>query len=80
MVDGEEQRLIEELVAHLAAEAFDEAELGRFAGRDGVPCDLGLARLDEHGLRGQLGAIVADDAPWRAAFFDGIDRFSHERA
>jgi len=56
-----EQRLVEQLIAQPAVEALDEAVLLRLAGRDVVPADTGLVRPGENGVRGRLGAVVADD-------------------
>ena len=50
-----------ELVAQAAVEALDEAVLLRFAGRDAVPADAGRIRPGQDRVRGQLGAVVADD-------------------
>jgi hypothetical protein len=50
VVDVEEQRLIEKLVAHAAVEALDEAVLHPLAGRDDVPVDVvGPALLLDNG-------------------------------
>src|SRR5216684_543901 len=56
-----EQRLVQQLVAQPAVEAFDEAVLLRFAGRDVVPADTDRIRPAQDRVRGQLGAVVADD-------------------
>jgi hypothetical protein len=42
-------------------EALDEAVLHRLAGRDVVPLDADGLRPAQHGVRGQLGVVVADD-------------------
>src|ERR1700704_458490 len=41
--------------------AVHEAVLLRLAGRDVVPADAGRIRPAQDGVRGQLGAVVADD-------------------
>ena len=56
-----EQRLVQQLVAQPAVEAFDEAVLLRLARRDVMPADAGRIRPAQDRVRGQLGAIVADD-------------------
>src|SRR6266536_1570026 len=56
-----EQRLVQQLIAEPAVEAFDEAVLLRFAGRDVVPADAGRIRPAQDRVRGQLGAVVAND-------------------
>src|SRR6202795_432761 len=56
-----EQRLVQQLVAQAAVEALDEAVLLRLAGRDVVPADAGRIRPAQDRIRGQLGAVVADD-------------------
>jgi hypothetical protein len=48
-------------VAQPAVEALDEAVLLRFARRDVVPADAGRIRPAQDRVRGQLGAVVADD-------------------
>ena len=56
-----EQRLVQELVAEPAIEALDERVLGRFARRYVVPADAALVGPVQHGVGGQLGAVVRDD-------------------
>src|SRR6266702_4153280 len=53
--------LVETLVAKLAVEALHEAILLRLAWRDVVPLDTVLLGPLEHGVRGQLRAVVGDD-------------------
>ena len=50
-----------ELIAQPAVEAFDKAVLLRFGRRDVVPPDADRVRPAEDGIRGQLGAVIADD-------------------
>lgn len=66
IVEIEEQGLVEQLVAHAAVEALDRAVLHRLAGRDEVPLDGRAAAPDGHGVRGELGSVVADDHVWLA--------------
>ena len=40
---------------------FDKGVLHRLAGRDVVPLDLVVVGPPQDGVRGQLGAVVADD-------------------
>src|ERR1700686_555613 len=58
-----EQRLVQQLIAQAAVEALDEAVLLRLAKRDVVPADAGRIRPAQDRVRGQLGAVVADDRP-----------------
>lgn len=53
--------LVEALVTEPAVEALDEAILHRFAWCDVVPLDATLLLPGQDGVRGQLGAVVADD-------------------
>ena len=56
-----EQMLVEALIAQPADEALDEAILHGLARRDVVPFDPALLLPCEDGVRGQLGAVIADD-------------------
>ena len=51
----------EALVTQSAVEALYEAILHQFAGRNVVPFDITLLLPGQDGVRGQLGAVVADD-------------------
>ena len=64
-----EQVLVQAFVAQPADQALDEAVLHRLARRDVVPGDATLLLPAEDRVRGQLGAVVADDhaAAGRAA-------------
>ena len=53
-----EEPLVEALIAHPAAKAFHQAVLHRLARRDVVPFDLPVFLPCQHGIRGQLGAVV----------------------
>jgi hypothetical protein len=55
MMQGREQRLVHELVAQAAIEAFDEGILGRFAGCDIVPVKLAIIYELQDRVRGELG-------------------------
>ncbi len=61
VVEAEEQRLVQELVAHSAIEAFHEGVLDRLAGRDEVPVDGVVLAPGQHRIAGELGAVVGDD-------------------
>src|SRR4051794_40685208 len=61
VLDVGEQVLVEALVTQSAVEALYEAILHRFAGRNVVPFDITLLLPGQDGVRGQLGAVVADD-------------------
>jgi hypothetical protein len=61
IVEAEEQRLVQELVAHPAVEALDEGVLDRLARRDEVPVDGVVLAPSQHGVAGELGAVVGDD-------------------
>src|SRR3954468_1212008 len=61
LLDVGEQVLVEALVTQSAVEALHEPILHRFAGRNVVPFDITLLLPGQDGVRGQLGAVVADD-------------------
>ena len=56
-----EQRLVEQLVAQPTVKTFDEGVLDRFARGDVMPVDLHPLGEAQDGVRGELGAVVADD-------------------
>ena len=56
-----EHMLVQTLVPQLAVEALHEAVLLRFAGRDVVPLDAVVLGPLEHGIAGELSAVVGDD-------------------
>lgn len=58
LADGEEQRLVEQLVAHATVEAFDEPVLRRLARRDVMPLDAHVAGPGEHRVRRQFGPVA----------------------
>jgi hypothetical protein len=43
-----------------------------------VPLDLCLARPDQHRVRGQLGAVIADDHAWPTTFGNQADQLAHD--
>ncbi len=66
VVKAEEQRLIQELIAHASVEAFAEAVLHGLARRDVMPLHLAFARPGENGVRGELRPVIGDDHARRA--------------
>ena len=54
VVQGREQRLVQQLVAQTAAEALDEGVLGRLARRDVMPVDLAVVGKGQDRIRGEL--------------------------
>src|SRR6478752_2045793 len=75
IVDVEEQRLVQKLVTHTAVEALDEGVLDRLAWGDEVPVDAGLLAPGQHGIAGELGAVVGDDRTRLAAPLDDRGQF-----
>lgn len=67
MVQGREQVLVQALVAQASVEAFHKAVLHRLSRRDVMPLDLAIFLPFEHGVRSQLGAVVADHQAGEAA-------------
>jgi hypothetical protein len=53
--------LVQAFIAEPAVEALDEPVLLRLARRDVVPGDATFLMPAQHRVRGQLGAVVADD-------------------
>jgi len=70
VVEIEEQGLVEQFVTHPAIEAFSEAVLHRLARCDEMPVDGSVLTPDEHGIAGELGAVVGHDHSWLAALLD----------
>jgi hypothetical protein len=70
VIEVEEQGFVEKLVAHPAVEAFTEAVLHRLSRCDEVPGDLVVLRPAQHGVAGELGAVVRDDHARLAATID----------
>lgn len=67
VVESEEQRLVQEFVAHLRIEGFADAVLHRLPRRDKVPRRARLIAAGQHQARGELGAVLADDQARLAA-------------
>src|SRR3546814_3749368 len=67
MIEVEEQRLIQKLIAHPAIKALDIAVLHRLARRDIMPLDPALAAPCDPRVRCELGPLVAYDHPRSAA-------------
>ena len=61
MSEAVEHFFVEAFIPQLPIEAFDEAILLRFAGRDIVPGDAGFILPFEDGATGQFAAIVRDN-------------------
>lgn len=76
VIEAEEQGFVEKLVPHPAVEAFTEAVLHRLARRNEVPVDLVLLRPGQHGIAGELGAVVGDDHARLAALIDQRRQFA----
>ena len=76
VIEAEEQGFVEKLIPHPAVEALAEAVLHRLSGRDEVPVDLVLLRPGQHGVAGELGAVVGDDHAWLAALIDQRRQFA----
>src|SRR5580658_203555 len=55
-----EHVLVEALVAEAAVEAFNEGVLHRLARRDVMPTDASILLPAQHGVGGELAAVVAD--------------------
>jgi hypothetical protein len=78
VVEVAEYRLIQELVAHAAVEGLADAVLHRLARRDEVPGDLCGLRPGEHGVGGELRAVIGDDQLRPAAASDdGVEFARH---
>lgn len=74
LVEVGEQVLVEALLTQSAVEALDESILHRFARCDVVPFDTAFLLPSQDGIRGRLGAVVADDhAGMTALFGDPIE-------
>lgn len=72
-----EQVFVEALVAQPAVEAFDKTVLHRLAGRDVVPLlDPEFLLPGQDRIRGELGAIVADDHARATSAFDDLAKFT----
>ena len=80
MREAEEQRLVQQFIAHPTIEALDIAVLHRPARRDVMPLHADLAAPCQHGIGGQLCAIVADDHARLAAPGDQLGQLAHDTA
>ena len=60
MVQGREQRLVQQFVTQAAVEALDEGVLGRLARRDVVPVDPAVVGEGQDRVQGELGPVAAD--------------------
>ena len=61
MAQGWEQVLVQALIPQSSVEALHEAVLHRLTRRDVVPFDLAVLLPFEHGVTGQLRAVVGDN-------------------
>jgi hypothetical protein len=68
-----EDVFVEAFVAQPAVERFDEAALGRLAGRNVVPFDATVLLPAEDGTGGQFGAVVTDQQGPVTPFDDAIE-------
>ena len=50
--------------------------LNRLSRRDEVPVDDGVLAPDEHGIAGELGAMIGHDHSWLAASLDDRRQFA----
>jgi len=75
--EREEQRLVEELVAHAPVEALDESVLGRLPRLDVMPIDLGRRRPADRRVRGELGSVVGNNRRRPPAPRDQIVEFAN---
>src|SRR6185312_964865 len=73
-----EQVLVEALVAQPAVEALDEAILHRLAWCNVVPFDVAFLLPGQDGVRGELGAVVADDYARAASRLDDAVELAHD--
>ncbi len=69
--------LVEAFVAQPAIEAFDKPILHWLSGCDVVPLDLLFLLPGQDGVRGELGAVVADDHARTASALDDAVKFTH---
>jgi hypothetical protein len=76
VVEPEEQRLVQEFVAHAPVKAFAEAVLHGLSWRDVTPFDPMFARPREDGVGGELRPVVGDDHARLAAPRDQRRQFA----
>ena len=70
MVDAEEQCLVQEFIPHPAVEGFAVPVLHGLPGGDVVPLHLHLLCPFQDRVRGELGAIIANDHAGLSTPFD----------
>src|SRR6516162_8794218 len=76
-----EHVLVEAFIAKAAIEALDKSVLNRLARGDVVPADNAFLLPAQNGMRGQLGAVVADYYQrFLAGCDDGIELACHPAA
>lgn len=80
LVEAEEQRLVQELVAHLRIEGLADPVLHRLARCDEVPGHAHLLARGQHRVRGELGPVVTDDQAGLAAPGDQRRQFPRDAA
>jgi hypothetical protein len=61
VIEAEEQRFVQKLIAHASVETFAEAILHRLARRDVMPLDLVFGRPGQDGVRGELCPVIGND-------------------
>jgi len=71
-----EHVLVKALITQPADEALDQPVLHGLAGSDVVPVDPSVLLPPEHGVRGELGAVVRDHHQGVAATFSNPVQFS----
>ena len=76
VVEIEKQGLVQQFIAHPAIEALDEAVLHWLSRCDEVPVDDCVLAPGEHGIAGELGAMVGHDHSWLAASLDDRRQFA----
>lgn len=79
MSQAEEQRLVQQFIAHQAVEGLAEAVLHRFARRDVMLLDADLAASFQHGID-ELGSVIADDHAGLAMLGDQLDQLANDTA
>ena len=77
MVEAQEQGLVQQLVAHPTVKALDVTILHRFARGDIVPLHPDRPAPGEDSVRGQPGAVVADNHPRPTALGDQLGELTH---
>ena len=78
VIQADEQRLVEKLVAHAAVEALDVAVLHRLARCDVVPLHADLSAPCQHRVAGEFGAIITDDHAGLAAPGDQLGQLAND--